>query len=67
MFLEHLRAKLCGLVIATNTTSGLQQAVKKYLQIDGEYFWKFTKNAFDFDTLFNTSIAFPDRMAPIEN
>jgi hypothetical protein len=38
---------------------GLQQAVKKYVQIDGEYFWKYTKNAFDFDTLFNTSIAFP--------
>jgi hypothetical protein len=38
---------------------GLQQAVKKYIQIDGEYFWKYTKNAFDFDTLFNTSIAFP--------
>jgi hypothetical protein len=38
---------------------GLQQAVKRYLQIDGEYFWKYTKNAFDFDTLFNTSIAFP--------
>jgi Carboxypeptidase regulatory-like domain len=38
---------------------GLQQAVKKYIQIDGEYFWKYTKNAYDFDTLFNTSIAFP--------
>jgi hypothetical protein len=38
---------------------GLQQAVRKYIQIDGEYFWKYTKNAFDFDTLFNTSIAFP--------
>jgi Carboxypeptidase regulatory-like domain len=38
---------------------GLQQAVKTYIQIDGEYFWKYTKNAFDFDTLFNTSIAFP--------
>ncbi len=38
---------------------GLQQAIKKYLQIDAGYFWKYTKNAFDFDTLFNTSIAFP--------
>ena len=38
---------------------GLQQAIKKYIQIDGSYFWKYTKNAFDFDTLFNTSIAFP--------
>jgi hypothetical protein len=38
---------------------GLQQAVKTYIQLDGEYFWKYTKNAFDFDTLFNTSIAIP--------
>ena len=38
---------------------GLQQAVKTYIQVDGEYFWKYTKNAYDFDTLFNTSIAFP--------
>ncbi len=38
---------------------GMQQAIKKYVQIDGSYFWKTTKNAFDFDTLFNTSIAFP--------
>lgn len=38
---------------------GLQQAMKRYIQIDGDYFWKCTKNAFDFDTLFNTSIAFP--------
>jgi hypothetical protein len=40
-------------------SAGLEQAVKKYLQIDADYFWKYTKNAFDFDTLFNTSIAFP--------
>ncbi len=39
--------------------TGLQQAVKKYIQIDADYFWKYTKNAFDFDTLFNTPIAFP--------
>lgn len=38
---------------------GLEQAIKKYIQIDANYFWKFTKDAFDFDTLFNTSIAFP--------
>ena len=39
--------------------AGLQQAVSKYLQVEGDYFWKFTNNAFDFDTLFNTPIAFP--------
>jgi hypothetical protein len=38
---------------------GLEQAIKKYVQIEASYFWKFTKDAFDFDTLFNTSIAFP--------
>ena len=39
--------------------AGLQQAVSKYVRIEGDYFWKFTDNAFDFDTLFNTPIAFP--------
>ena len=38
---------------------GFEQALKKYVQIDANYFWKFTKDAFDFDTLFNTSVAFP--------
>ncbi len=40
-------------------SAGIQQAIKKWIQIDATYFWKFTKNAFDFDTLFNTSLAFP--------
>jgi len=40
-------------------SAGLQQALGHYLQIDGSYFWKFTKNAYDFDTLFNTPITFP--------
>ncbi len=40
-------------------STGFQQAVKNWLQIDAGYFWKYTKNAFDFDTLFNTSLAFP--------
>ncbi len=39
--------------------TGLQQGVGKYLRVEADYFWKFTKNAFDFDTLFNTPIAFP--------
>ncbi|HEY6987884.1 MAG TPA: TonB-dependent receptor, partial [Bryobacteraceae bacterium] len=38
---------------------GIEQGIKKYVQIDASYFWKYTKNAFDFDTLFNTPIAFP--------
>jgi Carboxypeptidase regulatory-like domain len=40
-------------------STGFQQAIKRYVQIDAGYFWKYTKNAFDFDTLFNTSLAFP--------
>ena len=39
--------------------TGLQQAFGKYVQVEGDYFWKYTKDAFDFDTLFNTPIAFP--------
>ncbi|MBV8810163.1 MAG: TonB-dependent receptor [Acidobacteriaceae bacterium] len=38
---------------------GLQQAIMKFLRVDATYFWKYTKGAFDFDTLLNTSIAFP--------
>lgn len=38
---------------------GFQQSLKKVVQLDANYFWKFTKNAFDFDTLFNTPVAFP--------
>ncbi|MDP9055109.1 MAG: TonB-dependent receptor [Acidobacteriota bacterium] len=38
---------------------GFQQGFGKHLLVDAGYFWKFTHNAFDFDTLFNTPIAFP--------
>ncbi len=38
---------------------GLQQGFGKHLLVDAGYFWKYTHNAFDFDTLFNTPIAFP--------
>ena len=39
--------------------AGLQQGLDRFLQVDAEYFWKYTLNAFDFDTLFNTPITFP--------
>ena len=39
--------------------AGLQQGISKWVRIEADYFWKFTNNAFDFDTLFNTPIAFP--------
>ncbi|MFN7994443.1 MAG: TonB-dependent receptor [Bryobacteraceae bacterium] len=39
--------------------SGFQQKFGRYLIFDGDYFWKFTHNAYDFDVLFNTPLAFP--------
>jgi len=39
--------------------AGLQQRIGKYLVFDGDYFWKYTHNAYDFDVLFNTPITFP--------
>lgn len=39
--------------------TGLAQALGRYWSIDADYFWKFTKNAFDFDSLFLTPITFP--------
>ena len=38
---------------------GVQQGFGRWLVLDGDYFWKFTRNAFDLDTLFETSIVFP--------
>lgn len=39
--------------------AGLQQAVGKYLVIDGEYIWKYTHNAYDFGVVGSTPITFP--------
>jgi Carboxypeptidase regulatory-like domain len=39
--------------------AGLQQAVGRYLVIDGEYIWKYTHSAYDFSVLGNTPITFP--------
>src|SRR4030095_9985338 len=39
--------------------SGLQQSIGRFLQVDGDYFLQFTDNAYDFDTLFSTPVAFP--------
>ncbi len=38
---------------------GLQQAIRKWLILDADYFWKFTNNAYDFSVFFNTPITFP--------
>ena len=39
--------------------AGLAQAFGRHLSMDADYFWKFTHNAFDFDSLFLTPITFP--------
>jgi hypothetical protein len=39
--------------------TGFQQGIGKFLLVDGDYFWKFTHNAYDFSTLLNTTITFP--------
>ncbi len=39
--------------------TGLQQKLGSHVVFDGDYFWKYTHNAYDFDVLFNTPITFP--------
>ncbi len=39
--------------------AGIQQAFGRRVQVDADYFWKQTNNAYDFGALFDTSIFFP--------
>ena len=39
--------------------AGFQQALGRYLLLDGDLFWKYTHNGFDFNTLLNSTITFP--------
>ncbi len=39
--------------------TGMAQSFGRHFSIDADYFWKFTHNAFDFDSLFLTPITFP--------
>ncbi len=39
--------------------TGFEQALGKYFMLDTDYFWKYTHNAYDFNTLLNTTITFP--------
>jgi len=39
--------------------AGFAQTIGRFAVVDAEYFWKFTKPASDFDTLFSTPIVFP--------
>lgn len=38
---------------------GFQQGFGRFAVLDGQYFWKFTHNAYDFNALGDTPIAFP--------
>lgn len=39
--------------------AGAEQALGKYLVLDGDYLWKYTHNAYDFSDFLNTPIFFP--------
>lgn len=39
--------------------TGFEQSVTRHLVVDGEYFWKETKDDYDFDVLLNTPLTFP--------
>jgi hypothetical protein len=39
--------------------AGFQQAIGRKLVLDADYFWKYTRNAYDLDTLLTTAIVFP--------
>lgn len=39
--------------------AGLQQAFGKYFMLDGEYIWKYTRDAYDFSVFANTPITYP--------
>ena len=39
--------------------AGLEQAIGRHFVASADYFWKYTNNAYDFGTLFDTPIAFP--------
>jgi hypothetical protein len=39
--------------------AGFEQAIRKYVLVDADYFWKDTDNAYDFGTLLNTPVQFP--------
>jgi hypothetical protein len=45
--------------IRNQYNAGLKQAIGSHFVLDADYFWKFTRNAFDLDNLFSTAIYFP--------
>ncbi len=45
--------------IRNQYNAGLEQAIGSHFVVDADYFWKYTRNAFDLDNLFTTAIYFP--------
>jgi len=39
--------------------TGIQQGIGRYIIIDADYFWKYTTNAYDFNVILNSPLAFP--------
>ena len=39
--------------------AGFQQPIGRHWIVDGDYFWKYTRHAYDLDTLLTTAIIFP--------
>ena len=39
--------------------AGLEQAIGRHVVVSAGYFWKYTRDDFDFDTLFSSPITFP--------
>lgn len=45
--------------IRNQYNAGIEQAIGSHFVLDADYFWKFTRNAYDLDNLFTTAIYFP--------
>jgi hypothetical protein len=39
--------------------AGFQQPFGRWIVVSADYFWRYTQNAYDFDVLFDTPLAFP--------
>lgn len=39
--------------------TGIQQGIGRHIIIDADYFWKYTTNAYDFNVILNSPVAFP--------
>jgi hypothetical protein len=46
--------------IRNQYNAGLQQSLGRHLLSDADYFWKYTRNAYDLDNVFTTAIYFPN-------